>query len=185
LISGGTGSDTIYGGDGNDLIIGTVADPNTLLKVPDGANVIYGGNGNDLIAGGTGADHLYGDAGDDVLQGLNGKDVMTGGTGADSFAYINTKESPAGAGRDVITDFSHTQHDVIDLHSIDASTKKSGDQAFAFIGAAAFTHHAGELREAELSTRNVIQADTNGDGKADFEIQLTGHLHLVTGDFIL
>ena len=77
------------------------------------------------------------------------------------------------------------QHDQINLSLIDANIKKAGDQAFTYIGDAAFTHHRGELHEIQLANKTLVEGDTNGDGKADFQIEVTGHLHLVKAAFIL
>ena len=49
---------------------------------------------------------------------------------------------------------------------IDAIAGVSGNQAFSFIGAAAFIGVAGELR----FTGGIVSSDLNGDGNADFEI---------------
>ena len=58
-------------------------------------------------------------------------------------------DSPSGAGRDQITDFdagaAASSVDKIDLSAIDAQTGP-GNQAFTWIGKAAFTHTKGELR---------------------------------------
>ncbi len=81
----------------------------------------------------------------------------------------------------MITDFSHSQGDKIDLHLIDASTKVAGDQAFTFIGGANFTGVAGQLH----FQGGILSGDVNGDGRADFEVQVKGAASLVIGDFVL
>ena len=62
------------------------------------ANSIYGGDGNDTLVGRAGSDLLSGDAGDDsllggddadTLQGSMGADVIDGGAGIDSAIYWN------------------------------------------------------------------------------------------------
>jgi hypothetical protein len=90
-----------------------------------------------------------------------------------------------GSGRDVIKDFSHAEHDRIDISPIDANVHASGNQAFSYIGTHAFHHVSGELREILLSGRTIVEGDVNGDGKADFQIGLAGHINLVKGDFVL
>ncbi|HUE73617.1 MAG TPA: CHRD domain-containing protein [Pirellulaceae bacterium] len=67
---------TIYGGDGDDVIIGS---PN--------ADLIFGGRGNDTIDGGAGDDVLYGEEGNDILTGGPGADQMFGGDGSDTFIW--------------------------------------------------------------------------------------------------
>jgi hypothetical protein len=59
--------------------------------------------------------------------------------------------------------------DIIDLSDIDANQNVAGNQAFTFVGDAAFSNVAGELR----ATANLVQGDVNGDGIADFQINLT------------
>jgi serralysin len=48
-----------------------------------GRDTIYGNNLNNVLSGGSGDDTLYGNAGEDVLYGGAGNDTMKGGSGAD------------------------------------------------------------------------------------------------------
>jgi Ca2+-binding RTX toxin-like protein len=110
-----------------------------------------------------------------------GKDALIGGAGADVFDYDSISESGRGAKkRDVISDFNAGEGDKIDLSTIDA-VSGSGDQAFDYIGGAAFGKVAGELR----FENGLLQGDTNGDGKLDFEIQLTGVTSLAESSIVL
>ena len=151
------------------------------LKGDGNWNWIYGGNGADTIEGLGGDDFLLGGGGNDVLKGGAGADTLTGGAGRDTFWYGGVSASPVGAA-DSITDFS-VGVDKIDLRSIDASTWASQDQAFSFIGSAAFTGRAGELRSAGGS----VYGDVNGDGRADLQINVTvvGGGVLSASDFLL
>ncbi|MBV9929655.1 MAG: hypothetical protein JO013_01765, partial [Alphaproteobacteria bacterium] len=65
-------------------------------------------------------------------------------------------------------------------------TTLAGDQAFAFIGANAFGHHAGELRASFDQGMWIIQGDTDGDGNADFTLLVTtqNNHQIVAGDFV-
>jgi hypothetical protein len=85
----------------------------------------------------------------------------------------------------VHVDSPPAQFDVFDLVSIDARTTVAGGQAFTFIGAAAFTHHAGELRAVSAGGITSITGDVNGDAVADFQIRATGTIAFVAGDFVL
>jgi serralysin len=131
-----------------------------------------------------GDDQLAGGAGDDQLIGGAGKDILQGDAGADRFIYNALFQSrPSEGNRDVIGDFT-TGEDRIDLQGIDANRNLAGDQAFNFIETNAFSHTAGELRFD--SDAHLLQADSNGDGIADFEISLVGVNSLAaTTDFVL
>jgi Ca2+-binding RTX toxin-like protein len=167
---------------GNFIATGNVLD--NVISGLSGSDSLSGMDGNDTLNGGSGGDTLDGGDGDDVLTGGAGIDTSTGGAGADSFRFSTQYESGLGANADRITDFAPGT-DVIDLGGIDADTVAGGNQAFAFVGNAAFSNTAGELRYYDDGTDTWVQGDTNGDGMADFEIALTGVLTLVATDFIL
>jgi Ca2+-binding RTX toxin-like protein len=119
-----------------------------------------------------------------VIQGGAGADTLRGNGGADIFDYDVIAQSRPAA-RDKILDFE-TGVDKIDLTGIDANTAASGNQAFSFLGGSAFTKQAGQLRidSSDLS-KTVILGDTNGDGVADFAIELAGSHQLNGDDFFL
>jgi Ca2+-binding RTX toxin-like protein len=146
-------------GSGN--INGTGNSLNNTLVGNSGNNSLSGGNGNDYIAAGAGNDTLNGGAGNDRLIGGAGSDNLNGGTGIDIFDFDLVSDSPAGpALRDsVVGGFSHG-FDRIDLSTIDANALVAGNQAFSFIGAAAFSGVAGQLRHTNYSG-NVIISDRN------------------------
>ena len=131
-----------------------------------------------------GGDDLFGDAGNDVLIGGAGADRLTGGAGKDQFTYNAVSES-AGAARDLIMDFSRAQSDKIALGTIDANSVLSGNQAFTFIGTAAFSNVAGQLRYETPGVITTISGDVNGDGVADLQIQVSGTIAFVASDFVL
>lgn len=81
-----TGHDTVYGGDGNDIIHGDVS-----FATDFGSNFIHGGDGNDTIySGGDGNDTIHGDAGDDTIYLKGGSNSVEGGDGAfDTLTYEN------------------------------------------------------------------------------------------------
>ena len=72
----------------------------------------------------------------------------------------------------------------IDLSAIDADSTVAADQAFVFIGAAAFSSTAGELRAEVMGANTLVSADINGDGSADFSILVKGVTTMAGGDFI-
>ena len=173
LVHGRAGNDQIFGGPGNDALFG------------DGGNdTIQGGLGLDLVVGGSGNDTLYGEGDDDDIYGGLGRDVMSGGPGADLFHFVSTAESAVGvAVRDHIADFGAT--DTIDLSEIDAKAGVGGNQAFTFIGGAAFSA-AGQIRVTTVGDDKLISGSTDGDTAAEFQIQLDGvGFALGAGDFVL
>jgi hypothetical protein len=156
------------------------------------ANTVFGGMGGDKISLGGGNDTADGGDSNDIITGGSGKDTLTGGDGDDIFD-LNSKTESKGANRDVITDFSvgndlagGADDDRIDLKSIDAKAG-AGNQAFKFINTAKFHHKAGELHYKidTVNNKTIVEGDIDGNGKADFQIELTGQLLLHKADFIL
>ncbi|OBZ91950.1 hypothetical protein ADU59_29365 [Pararhizobium polonicum] len=201
-LSGGLGNDSLYGESGNDILIGDAG--NDRLSGGDGDDTLSGGLDNDTLDGGIGNDDLKGGAGDDRLSGRRGNDVLnggdgadnltagigadtlTGGLGADQFILTMIADSTvAASGRDIILDFARTHGDKIDLSLVDASTTLAGDQVFAFIGSAAFSNTAGELRYEIKGIDTFISGDVNGDGTADFTVVLDRALAMQASDFVL
>lgn len=149
------------------------------------ADLISGISSSERLDGRSGDDEIRGNGGADTITGGSGRDVMYGGQGADDFDFNLTSESRVGVlNRDVIMDFERGVDD-IDVSTIDASTRASGNQAFVYIGTSAFTGLSGELR----MTGGVVSGDINGDRVADFEISVRGALETINtlsaSDFIL
>ncbi|WP_129792137.1 calcium-binding protein [Sphingosinicella sp. CPCC 101087] len=145
------------------------------------------GSGNDVIATGAGDDFLFGGDGDDILSGGAGLDDLTGGSGADTFLFESLGEFAQGIPRDAIMDFASAEGDRIDLAGVDADVNASGDQAFTFIGDAAFTGNgsAGELRYETNGFNSLVYGDVDGDGAADFTLYVTNVASLSATDFVL
>jgi Ca2+-binding RTX toxin-like protein len=141
--------------------------------------------GNAGLIGSSGNDSLAGSTGNDSLTGGSGADTFSGGSGADRFIFKAVGDSPSGSAHDVIADFNHAEADKIDLATIDAKVGSNGDQAFTFIGSQSFHHIAGELHYTAGGGGVIVSGDTNGDGVADFSIDVTGVNSLTAGDFIL
>jgi Ca2+-binding RTX toxin-like protein len=168
----GTGN---FQGTGNNLfneITGLAGDDT--LNGMGGADVLYGGLGSDALNGGDG---------DDILLGGAGADTLSSGSGGDVYRFA-PGDTGTGTGADRITDFAWF-YDKMDLRGIDADPVAAGDQAFSFIGTAAFSGTAGQLRYAFDGTDTRVQGDCDGDAVADFEIVLTGSHALGSGDFYL
>ncbi len=110
---------------------------------------------------------------------------MSGDGGADVFTFRDFRDSRDNGKRDVITDFSRSQKDKIDLSAIDANTNTNADDRFDFIGTDSFSATAGELRFQQNNNKTFVYGDVDGDGKADFSFQLNGSIDLKQGDFML
>jgi hypothetical protein len=88
---------------------------------------------------------------------------------------------------DEILDFA--TNDKIDLSAADANSLAGGDQAFTFIGSAAFAAtgagSAGELRAFDAGGGVWhVEGDTDGNGTADLVIAVTTDHALVSTDFV-
>ncbi len=208
-LNGGAGADKLDGGAGTDTAsyagakAGVTASlANSAINTGDAlgdtyisverltgssyADKLYGNSAANLLTGGAGNDILSGDAGNDTIYGGLGADDLTGGTGSDTFVFKTLSDSTvAVAGRDTIFDFSGTAGDKIDLSAIDANSAIAGDQAFTYLGTAAFTGTAGELRYIKQASDTYIYGDTNGDKKVDFAIHLDDAVTLSKGYFVL
>ena len=174
-------------GEGHDVVHAAVShalgsNVETLVLTGSGS---IDGTGNalaNLLAGNAGANALDGGDGNDRLIGGAGRDSLVGGGGEDVFDFDFATDSGLGARRDVIGGFERGI-DTIDLFDIDAAEAKAGNQAFRWVDKkdldAGFTGRAGELR----FDGGILSGDTDGDGKADFQIKVHGHLG--AGDVIL
>lgn len=182
-----------------------------ITVVTNGADVVdatigekswHGLGGKDTITGTMDRDALYGDGGrdtligkgaNDTLIGGNGADQLRGGAGADFFQFNTVDEIGKLAGkRDVIVDWNAAK-DYIDLRNIDAREPSAADNAFKFVAAEGsdFSGDKGELRwvtENNSGTshdRTLVMGDVDGDGKADFILQIKGLHTMQTVDFLL
>ncbi|MCA1750061.1 MAG: M10 family metallopeptidase C-terminal domain-containing protein, partial [Sphingomonadales bacterium] len=173
-MAGGRGGDTIEGNNGDDEIRGH-----------SGEDSILGGRGSDFMSGGRGEDTLRGEAGNDTLVGGLERDLLHGGEGADLFVFQSVEDSGRGGDLpDWISDFDSGE-DRIDLSAIDADTGDSEDSSFTFIGEAAFSETAGELRFEATPLQTTVYADVDGDGVADLVIDMYGCLELTEANFVL
>jgi Ca2+-binding RTX toxin-like protein len=227
-LNGGLGNDTMTGGAGNDTyVVGQAGDVvteaagggtdtvqvqvATLATYTLGANVenltfvggvagpaTFTGNGNAL------SNVLIGGLEDDDFTGAGAADTMTGGGGSDWFIYNVIADSGVGAARDIITDFlggaDVLQSDELRMGNVDANGTVAGNQAFTFIGNAAFSDTtagavlaAGQVRfelfDADLNgslESTLVQFNVNDNLAADMEILLRNYTGgLVAADFLL
>ena len=191
IVFGDVGDDRLFGADGSDGLFGEAG--NDTLSGGAGQDKVDGGADNDIVIGGAAGDSLRGGDGDDVLDGGSGNDAMNGGTGVDVFTggegrdKFRFREGETGntiATADRITDFDQAQGERISLTMMDAIVG-GADDAFTFIGTAAFGNVAGQLRYELIGGNTYVMGDTDGDGASDFMIRLDGAVVLTGADFSL
>lgn len=190
--------DNVVGSNFNDTIRSADdrAEDNVFAGL-DGNDRIFGGDGNDRLDGGRGNDNLTGGPGGDVLIGGLGQDTMVGGTGRvdqnggiDNFVFRSTDESLPG-NPDTIRSFESNDGpapDFIGLSAIDANGDSSdGNQAFSFIGSAAFST-PGQVRAQLIGGVYHVEVNTVGADGAEMAILMTqfgGNGVVDAGDFQL
>lgn len=170
-VNGGLGDDRIAGAGGDDRLVGGTGDDRGFggtgsddLFGNDGADTLSGGGGADDLRGGAGRDDLQGGAGRDLLQGGLGADLLSGGEGADVFRFRSAEEIGRAATHDVVTDFARGL-DHLNFRGFD----------FDFIRGAAFSgDDQAELRFARTDGGIRLFGDVDGDGTADFMLELRG-----------
>jgi Ca2+-binding RTX toxin-like protein len=121
-------NDLIYGGDGNDIILGDFGSVDA-----EGLVSLTGGMGDDTLLGGDGVDEMYGEGGNDLLDGGAGDDTLDGGDGNDTYVFDGDlvqgadtiiEGNGALSGSDTL-DFSQTtvaiELDLTDSHLFDAT----------------------------------------------------------------
>jgi len=147
-----------------------------------------GGLGDDHIIGNAENNILLGLDGNDAIEGYLGADTLTGGPGADVFVYSNSGDSPDFE-RDTITDFT-TADDLISLKQLrtnlsnEASSLNAflnNDFAFQFVGGAAYSGRAGEVRFSP----GALEIDLNGDSVTDMAVNLPGVTSFSAANLIL
>ena len=159
------------------------------------ADTIDGQGGNDTVEGGLGNDRLYGKAGNDLLFGgsgqdyLNGeadRDTLSGGPNGDTFFWWSTEHMGTGSLMDVVSDFNAAEGDILNVSSVDADIYAAGDQAFRFIGQAAFTVGSpGEINYFHSGGNTIIQFQTGESLDVEGGIVLQGIHTPEAGWFVL
>lgn len=203
-----SGGAFVYRGTGADTATVTLLrDTNGAIDGSNASEILIGDGAAgkaDILNGNGGNDIIYGLTGNDVLYGGSGRDTMYGGSGSDTFDFNSLNDVPlVGNGApgaitaatlmqlDLIADFTQGQ-DRIDLSTIDAMLGNAfpGDQAFTFLGTASFdnTNANGGLRYYQMQDANgqwytIVEASTDGDTAAEFQLGLLGKIDLNPSDF--
>jgi Ca2+-binding RTX toxin-like protein len=156
---------------------------NAITGSPEG-NRLDGLEGDDRLAGRGGNDTLVGGDGRDQLDGGSGLDTLFGRSGADTFLWRNITDTGAtSSSADLVMDFSYAQGDRLHLALIDA-IPGGNDEAFSFIGTAAFTGPA-QIRYLQSSSETRLLLNTDNDARAEAIIRLDGFSNPDTSWFIL
>lgn len=163
-LNGGKGDDALQGGSRADTLSGNA-----------GNDSVTGGAGNDSLLGGTGRDSLDGGAGRDTLVSGGSRDILTGGEDEDIFVFLAPKASlPGVLRRDEITDFV-SRTDKIDLTGFGPDLDFIHENPFG-----------GVAHQVRFDTEEqLLEADMDGDGVADFAVYLRGATDLLQRDLIL
>jgi Ca2+-binding RTX toxin-like protein len=168
-LDGAVGNDTLDGGNGNDT-----------LTAAGGDDSLLGGDGNDSVLGGSGNDTLFGGLGSDTLQGGVGNDsIVADNDGTqDVFQYtavaLNSGDVASGA-HDTISGIG--AEDVLDVSDQLADLlKQDGNALGADTGDVLLTNTlvAGSTNIAFDDPTDLLSIDVDGNGSADFTIQLVG-----------
>jgi serralysin len=199
-LDGGPGEDHIDGGEGLDTVVYSTANVRVGIDLNEQFVVVdafgpneegdhlrsiengVGGKKNDSLVGDEQANSFHAGKGADFVMGQGGADLLWGEAGKDRFYYDDLSDS-AGSGADTIKDFKGGQ-DRIDLGEIDASSDQGGDQAFAFIGKAAFSE-VGQVRFIQTGGQTMVQVNADADHEAEMTIALAGKVELKASDFVL
>jgi len=204
ILNGGTGVDSMAGGIGRDVYrVDNTSDSVTEL-VGQGRDVVIPTVDYTLpalseieflyakhaviglaLTGNGFRNTIVGGSGDDTIAGAGGPDRLFGGGGADLFALHALSDSGVNAANQAtIHDFSALDGDRIGLAMLDADSDLAGEQAFTFIGAAAFSA-AGQVRAEIAGGATMVYGNVNADPTADFAIKLLGSHSLEAGHFVL
>jgi Ca2+-binding RTX toxin-like protein len=172
ILVGGNGNDRLEGQAGNDALLGGAG--NDRLRGGTQSDALDGGAGHDFMLGEEGIDVLHGRAGNDRLQGGLAADLVFGGDGADRFELIAVNDSgPAVGAADRFLDFDFGEGDRIRLTAIDADQTTAANDAFVFIGTAAFSD-AGQVRFQVVGGETRVFLNTDNDTAAEAMVRVDG-----------
>ena len=207
-IDGGLGADTMAGGAHDDwYVVNSVGDL-VVEGAGGGRDVVYafidttlatnvedltlssmalmgtGNAGDNRITGSSANNQLRGMAGEDVLSGGYGADTLYGGAGADDFVFAPSDNGTVLGSYDLVMDFTRGK-DKLDLTAFDANPSDAAHNPLTFLGKAAFTLHAGEVRFEVIAGGGAhVMIDINGDGTADSAFDVTNLNFLAASDFL-
>lgn len=171
---------------------GLLGSGNVNLTGDSAANALTGNSGRNTLTGAAGNDTIAGGGGNDTITGGAGRDVLTGGAGNDVFKFLALADMTTSTSTtDVIMDFKRGQ-DKIDLSTMDASTKISGNNKFTFDAKIAHsTSKEGDIYYKQFNnagTSNdytLVYIDTDSDISSEAVIKVMNLHSFTASDFIL
>ena len=189
---------SVFAGDRGieSVVIGTgiaaaaVTTATTPLNVNAAAAVsalfVAGNDGANLLIGSALNDTVMGNGGSDTLNGGLGLDTLTGGAGADVFRFTTALNDTTNV--DVITDFSVTQADKIQLENtgnglFNEIAQAGSLQSAAFISGQAFTTANQRIRYDAGSGNLFYDADGNGNASELLFARLAVGLSITASQF--
>ena len=164
---GGLGNDHYYVGEAGDLVIESAGEGTDGVyaridyKLPANVEHLVITNNATKATGNELDNNILGnDLGNTITGGL-GHDWLQGNGGADFFVWTKTEETAVSqATADIIDDFDAAEGDRIDVAGVDADVYAAGNQAFTFIGTAAFSGTPGEINYVQANGKTYIQLQT-------------------------
>jgi hypothetical protein len=156
----------------NESFIVTLANPSAGAALGRaGASAAILNDDAEIAASGGGL--TEGTEGNDVFLIGSGSQQVLGLGGVDRFILAADLLADAQADIAVIGDFDAAGGELIDLSRIDAIAGTGANDAFSFIGTAAFSGTAGELSVADIGDGlQMVAGDVNGDAVGDFAVLL-------------
>lgn len=157
------------------------ATPGVALTGPSATGVIL----NDDFASTAANQTLTGTDGPDVFLLGGGLDVIIGKGGVDAFRFQPAAVGTASTNTTTFNDFNRAAGEKLDLSAIDAIAGTAANDAFSFIGTAAFNGTPGQLRWEDQGTFRLIQGNVNNDMTADLTIRVNAAGPVEVGWFVV
>ncbi|MEQ8798063.1 MAG: Ig-like domain-containing protein [Salinisphaeraceae bacterium] len=172
-LSGGSGDDTITGGNSvMNTIAGNAGDD--LLTGGTVNDTISGGEGDDTIVSQGGNDSLDGNAGDDSINAGPGNNTVDGGTGADTVTVGGGNNTiTGGEGNDVVNDGAGNS----------TITGDAGDDTVN-LGAGIDSVDTGDGADVVNGGANVTNADRLQGGDGNDLLNITGQTAATDLDYV-
>jgi parallel beta-helix repeat protein len=157
-------------GEADERFAVTLANPSSGASI--GNATAYGIiQDDDAISSTPVTDILRGTAGADMfLLNGGGLDLVLPGAGTDLFVFGNVTADTPTTSSSMLFSFDPGAGERLDLSAIDAIAASLQDDAFTFVGTAAFSGSPGELRWEDRGSFKLIQGNVDTDSAAELTI---------------